>query len=63
MVVEKWDKTVYSILITFEPKTIYYLTPEETSSLADFNVYSDSPFPNKRWGFLFYDIFICKFNL
>jgi hypothetical protein len=41
MVVEKWDKTVYSILISFEPKTIYYLTPEETSSLANFNVYSD----------------------
>jgi hypothetical protein len=43
MVAEKQDKTVYSIVITFEPKIINYLTPEETSSLAVFNVYPDDP--------------------
>jgi hypothetical protein len=42
MVAEKWDRMVYSIVITFEPKTIHYLTPEETSSLAIFDVYPDN---------------------
>jgi hypothetical protein len=38
---KKFNKTEYRVRITFEPKTIHYLTPREVSSLSIFNVYSD----------------------
>ena len=39
---KKFNKTEYRVRIIFEPKTIHYLTPEETSSLAIFDVYPDN---------------------
>jgi hypothetical protein len=41
---EKFNKTEYRVRITFEPKIKFYLTPDETSSLAIFHVFSDDSF-------------------